>query len=573
MNLRSWITVFVSLIFLVKLDNSKIAVNASSPVSMGILNRFDWKWKGWQIIFFEALTRNLNTKLLLLDAPPVASTGLGNLNESDDYLMMTSTNLRLGDVLIGKNGEIYFFMTGAGSDRTLMKASTGILELNSKIDEFVLIETTENSLNKFLDYQNVENVNDLFIIIQEYGGFVLLKSTTHSMLFSAPTDSVDFCIRKKFQAHKNLKQSSEAKKITVEKENYKNEIKLKKLIKSDNTKEDEKAQASPTSVAFLEREHRYRDDKTKTWTISELFSNAVGSESSRFEFITENFVMILLEGNLSVDDGLIIVRTVMAIFATEATVGNIQVEKDENVTVVGDIHGQFMDLLRIFEDCGWPGESKKYLFNGDIVDRGSMSIECLLLLYILKITFPRSLYINRGNHESRMCGDTRFYQDSMKFDASGMFFRTCQEGFVALPLAHVINDRIYVVHGGVRGEYEIKKFSKIDRFVLTQELKEFLLTSLWDDPSDELGISNNSLRGPNCYKFGPDITAAFLKLNNFVFIIRSHSLVQDGIKVSQGGACFTLFSAPNYNGSGNAGAVVTLNANLVPEFSYFPARK
>lgn len=84
----------------------------------------------------------------------------------------------------------------------------------------------------------------------------------------------------------------------------------------------------------------------------------------------------------------------------------VMVELTVPVKIVGDVHGQFEDLRRIFDRCGWP-PIHNYLFLGDYVDRGNHQIETISLLLALKVLHPNKLFLLRGNHE---CPEVnRFY--------------------------------------------------------------------------------------------------------------------------------------------------------------------
>jgi serine/threonine-protein phosphatase 2B catalytic subunit len=119
---------------------------------------------------------------------------------------------------------------------------------------------------------------------------------------------------------------------------------------------------------------------------------------------------LLAEGKLSKADVIQLVELATDIFASEANVLKVEAP----ITVCGDVHGQFYDLIKLFEVGkinpefeelnmfvgGAPGETT-YLFLGDYVDRGSFSIEVVFLLFAYKITFPKSFFMIRGNHECR----------------------------------------------------------------------------------------------------------------------------------------------------------------------------
>jgi len=74
------------------------------------------------------------------------------------------------------------------------------------------------------------------------------------------------------------------------------------------------------------------------------------------------------------------------------------IELSPPVKIVGDVHGQYSDLIRLFEMCGFP-PSANYLFLGDYVDRGKQSLETILLLLCYKVKFPENFFLLRGNHE------------------------------------------------------------------------------------------------------------------------------------------------------------------------------
>lgn len=75
-------------------------------------------------------------------------------------------------------------------------------------------------------------------------------------------------------------------------------------------------------------------------------------------------------------------------------------EMEEPLVIVGDIHGQYYDLVHLLEKAGNP-EKTNYLFLGDYVDRGIYSVEVVILLFAIKLNFPKTFMMLRGNHECR----------------------------------------------------------------------------------------------------------------------------------------------------------------------------
>eukprot|EP00850_Spirogloea_muscicola_P015963 SM000126S26339 [mRNA] locus=s126:264791:269283:- [translate_table: standard] len=244
------------------------------------------------------------------------------------------------------------------------------------------------------------------------------------------------------------------------------------------------------------------------------------------------------------------------------TLVDVSIPDGKQFTVCGDIHGQYFDLLNIFELNGLPSEENPYLFNGDFVDRGSFSVECIFTLFALRCLYPTGLYLSRGNHESKSMN--KIYGNTM----AELF----QEVFCALPLAHVLNGRVFVVHGGLFSTDNVKldDIRSIDRFREPPD-EGLMCELLWSDPQPGLGRSP-SKRGVGV-AFGRDVTRRFLLENNLELVVRSHEVKQEGYEVEHDGQLITVFSAPNYcDQMGNKGAFVKFDApEMKPKFTQFTA--
>jgi len=154
---------------------------------------------------------------------------------------------------------------------------------------------------------------------------------------------------------------------------------------------------------------------------------------------------------MSLADALRLVQDATAILRDEDTLCRVDFDK---VVVVGDLHGQYHDLLRIFELAGMPGDDNPYLFNGDFVDRGSNSLEVILALLALKLRFPKAVRLNRGNHEAVKLNLLYGFAQELynRYGPEGeRLFNAFSEAFRWLPLAHVVNSEVFVVHGGLPG--------------------------------------------------------------------------------------------------------------------------
>jgi serine/threonine-protein phosphatase 5 len=256
-------------------------------------------------------------------------------------------------------------------------------------------------------------------------------------------------------------------------------------------------------------------------------------------------------------------------------------------TVCGDTHGQFYDLLNIFEKGGFPSETNPYLFNGDFVDRGSFSFETVFLLLTIKLACPTGLYMLRGNHETKNMNKIYGFEGEVhhKYDTSVMNHFAAV--FKWLPLAAVLSNKqgpsplsVFVVHGGLSTNIPAADVNEAGIGAITLEAIEgiprgreppesgLMADLLWSDPQSIKGRSP-SKRGVG-FSFGPDYTNAFLEKNNLQLVVRSHEVKDDGYVVEHEGKCITIFSAPNYcDQMGNKGAFIRFRENMKPNFTQF----
>jgi len=215
------------------------------------------------------------------------------------------------------------------------------------------------------------------------------------------------------------------------------------------------------------------------------------------------------------------------------------------ITIVGDIHGQFYDLLELFKLNGHPPETN-YLFLGDFVDRGFYSIETLLLLICLKIRYPDKMTLIRGNHESRQVTQVYgFYDECMRKYGSPSVWRLCTEMFDYLTLGAVIEGKIFCLHGGLSPNFDtLDEIRRIDR---KREVPHEgpMADIMWSDPDETVTGWGISPRGAG-YLFGEDVVDKFNHLNDIELIARAHQLVMEGFKLMFDNQLVTVWSAPNY---------------------------
>jgi serine/threonine-protein phosphatase PP1 catalytic subunit len=233
------------------------------------------------------------------------------------------------------------------------------------------------------------------------------------------------------------------------------------------------------------------------------------------------------------------------------------------ITIVGDLHGQFYDLLEFFKLGGDP-PTTKWLFLGDYVDRGPCNVETFAYLLALKIRYPEHVFLLRGNHEcpeiSRLYG---FRAECFtRYDNS--MWETFNKVFRWLPLAATIGERIFCVHGGL--SEELKSLKDIERLQRPLDIPQqgLLVDMLWADPNPEHQGFQISERGTG-HTFGADVAQEFLQKNDFDLICRAHQVVLDGFEFpfNPNQTVLTVFSARNYCDQwGNKGAILKVDAGL-----------
>jgi len=237
------------------------------------------------------------------------------------------------------------------------------------------------------------------------------------------------------------------------------------------------------------------------------------------------------------------------------------VELEAPLHVCGDIHGQYYDLLRIFEHCGYPGEYS-YLFLGDYVDRGKQSLETVCLLLCYKIKYPEKVTLLRGNHESSVTNRIYGFYDECKRRYNVRIWRSFTELFNWLPVAAIIDEKILCMHGGLSPE--LKNIQNIQDITRPTDIPDtgLLCDLLWSDPDKDVLEYEENDRGVSVI-FGEKIVQDFNKKNDLDLIIRAHQVVDDGYEFFAQRQLITIFSAPNYCGEfDNSAGIMIIDESL-----------
>nr|GME03148.1 serine/threonine-protein phosphatase BSL3 [Ipomoea batatas] len=260
------------------------------------------------------------------------------------------------------------------------------------------------------------------------------------------------------------------------------------------------------------------------------------------------------------------------IFSSEPSVLQLKAP----IKIFGDLHGQFGDLMRLFDEYGSPSTAGDiayidYLFLGDYVDRGQHSLETITLLLALKVEYPHNVHLIRGNHEAADINALfgfRIECIERMGERDGIWaWHRINRLFNWLPLAALIEKKIICMHGGIgRSINHVEQIENIQRPITMEAGSIVLMDLLWSDPTENDSVEGlrPNARGPGLVTFGPDRVMEFCNNNDLQLIVRAHECVMDGFERFAQGHLITLFSATNYCGTANnAGAILVLGRDLV----------
>ncbi|KAL0967627.1 hypothetical protein UPYG_G00254660 [Umbra pygmaea] len=243
----------------------------------------------------------------------------------------------------------------------------------------------------------------------------------------------------------------------------------------------------------------------------------------------------------------------------------ILLELEAPLKICGDIHGQYTDLLRLFEYGGFPPEAN-YLFLGDYVDRGKQSLETICLLLAYKIKYPENFFLLRGNHECASINRIYGFYDECKRRFNIKLWKTFTDCFNCLPIAAIIDEKIFCCHGGLSPD--LQSMEQIRRIMRPTDVPDtgLLCDLLWSDPDKDVQGWGENDRGVS-FTFGADVVSKFLNRHDLDLICRAHQVVEDGYEFFAKRQLVTLFSAPNYCGEfDNAGGMMSVDESLMCSF-------
>lgn len=297
---------------------------------------------------------------------------------------------------------------------------------------------------------------------------------------------------------------------------------------------------SPDNVAWI-------DDLESIGKMSDLFALQPASEEltrARLRFIA-NILVPYLKGNnlLPVSAARTLFDSATNLLSDARRIHSIHLNSDEVLTVVGDIDGSYSDLIKLFHANHLPLPKNKYLFNGNFIGTsGKSSAACLFVLLAYKIALPDHFFINIGCNESHSIGMANLEEElHVYYSSYDLFGESRAAIFRNLPLAHVLNDSILIIHGALPGDFDINAYnSKSELGTLNMEC----LNEPVHLCSDLLGsdAANNSK------KFDLKEIEKVLDRHSLQGLIRSHPFDLPGEESRHAGRCISVLTSPKYAG-------------------------
>ncbi|KJH49841.1 phosphoprotein phosphatase 1 [Dictyocaulus viviparus] len=239
---------------------------------------------------------------------------------------------------------------------------------------------------------------------------------------------------------------------------------------------------------------------------------------------------------------------VRQVFLSQASL----IELQPPIKICGDIHGQYADVLRLFDRSGFP-PTVNYLFLGDYVDRGQQNLECISLFFCYKNVIDDIKAPGYGYSSRCVSIDIVIVQDA----------------FATLPFTGLIAGKILCMHGGLSPK--LKSMDQLRQITrpIDPPNPSLHIDLLWSDPDNYIRGWASNCRGVS-YVFGKDVVVEMSALLDIELVARAHQVVQDGYEFFANKKLVTIFSAPHYCGQfDNAGAIMNVDENLMCSFTNF----
>ncbi|OHT16850.1 Ser/Thr protein phosphatase [Tritrichomonas foetus] len=233
----------------------------------------------------------------------------------------------------------------------------------------------------------------------------------------------------------------------------------------------------------------------------------------------------------------------------------IATANEDNIVIIGDIHGNFRDLWRVLINVK---PKQKLVFLGDYVDRGEFSIEVITFFLSMMVEFPGQVTLLRGNHEFRQINSKYGFLNEIEKlygDRASEVYERFNDVFDWMPFCCIVNDQYICVHGGIT-----KEFTGFDDLLLNYQrpIQSFnqkeLYGLFWADPGLENG---GKMKGR--VTFTIDFITTFLARNKLSTLVRGHQLVMNGVESTYENKVLTVFSTGDYNGLPNKCGFLTIS--------------